>query len=151
MDRTVLVAVASSFAVGLAIGAQGAIMGVVAKALGALRTALLVNIAGGSLALVVLFSLSALGGGLLWGALARSAPAWGAAGALGIGVLTGMAFALPRLGVAAGLGGIIFGQLAAGVVIDAAGWGATRVPLSAARLGGLALMAVALTLLLPRR
>jgi len=88
---------------------------------------------------------------LPWNAIAHSAPYWGTAGALGAGILVGMAFALPRLGIAAGLAGIILGQLLAGVVIDSAGWGATRIPLASARLVGLALMAAGMVLLLPRR
>jgi len=150
MDRIVVAAVVISLVAGIAIGAQGTLVGIASKALGAARTGLLVNLAGGTLALVVLGILAVTGGGSLGHALLRSAPAWGAAGALGIGVLMGIAFALPRLGLAAGLGGIILGQMAAAVIIDAAGWGVTRVPLGPARMLGLALMGVALWLLLPR-
>ena len=151
MDRSVVAAVLAALVAGIAIGAQGAVMRVADRALGAVRTGLLVNIAGGSLSLLALFGLSVLGGGVLWGAMLRSSPYWGAAGALGIGILTGMAFALPRLGIAAGLGGIILGQMTAAVVIDTAGWGAARIPLTASRLAGLVLMAAAVVLLLPRR
>ncbi|MEJ2292834.1 MAG: DMT family transporter [Deinococcales bacterium] len=151
MEKSVVAAVLAALGAGIAIGVQGAVMRTADRAVGALRTGLLVNIAGGSLSLLALFALSLLGGGVLWGALLRSSPFWGVAGALGIGILTGMAFALPRLGIAAGLGGIILGQMTAAVVIDAAGWGASRIPLSASRLAGLLLMAVAVVLLLPRR
>jgi bacterial/archaeal transporter family-2 protein len=151
MEKSVVTAVLAALAAGLAIGAQGAVMRAADRALGAARTGLMVNVAGGSLSLLALVALSLLGGGVLWGALLRSSPYWGAAGALGIGILTGMAFALPRLGIAAGLGGILLGQMTAAVVIDTAGWGATRIPLSAGRLAGLVLLAIGVVLLLPRR
>ena len=151
MEKSVVAAVLAALGAGLAIGAQGAVMRTADRAVGAVRTGLLVNIAGGSLSLLTLLALSALGGGMLWGVLLRSSPFWGAAGALGIGILTGMAFALPRLGIAAGLSGIILGQMTAAVIIDAAGWGAARIPLTAGRVAGLVLMGAAVVLLLPRR
>jgi len=110
-----------------------------------------VNVAGGTLSLLALVAVAVVSGVLPWDGLVRSAPYWGAAGALGVGILIGMAFALPRLGIAAGLGGIILGQMVAAVVIDTAGWGAARIPLTGARLAGLALMAAGIVLLLPRR
>lgn len=151
MSRVLIVAVLVSVASGLAIGAQGAFMRAADRVLGAVRTGLLVNVAGGSLSLLTLIVLSMVGGGVLGGALLRSAPFWGVAGALGIGVLTGMAFALPRLGIAAGLGGIILGQMTAAVIIDAAGWGAGRIPLTLGRALGLVLMAAGILLLLQRK
>ena len=151
MEKPVIAALLASLLAGIAIGTQGSVMRVAERSLGAVRTGLLVNVAGGTLSVVVLLLVSVLGGGLLWGALLRSSPYWGAAGALGIGILTGMAFALPRLGIAAGLGGIIFGQMLAAVVIDATGWSGARIPVTPVRAAGLVLMAVAIVLLLPRR
>ena len=151
MEKSVVAALLASLLAGIAIGAQGSVLRLAERAVGAVRAGLLVNIAGGTLSAAVLLLVSVLGGGLLWGALLRSSPYWGAAGALGIGILTAIAFALPRLGMAAGLGGIIVGQMAAAVVIDAAGWGGARIPVTPARALGLALMAIAIVLLLPRR
>ena len=151
MEKSVVAAVLAALAAGVAIGAQGAVIRAADRAVGAVRTGLLVNIAGGSLSLVALIVVSLVGGGVLWGALLRSSPFWGAAGVFGIGILMGMAFALPRLGIAAGLAGIILGQMTAAVIIDTAGWGASRIPLSPSRLAGLILMVIAVVLLLPRR
>ncbi len=151
MEKSVVAALLASLVAGIAIGTQGSVIRIAEKSLGAVRTGLLVNVAGGTLSVVVLLLVSILGGGLLWGTLLRSSPYWVAAGALGIGILTGIAFALPRLGMAAGLGGIIVGQMTAAVVIDAAGWGATRIPVTPSRAVGLLLMAVSIVLLLPRR
>lgn len=151
MDRNVIFAVLAALFTGLAIGAQGAAVRTAQGVVGAARTGMLVNIAGGALSLLVLAAVALLSGNLPGSAVARSAPYWGAAGALGMGVLIGLAFALPRLGIAAGLGGVILGQMLAAVVIDTAGWGATRIPLSGARLAGLALLAAGIFLLIPRR
>lgn len=151
MDRTVVVAVLTALVTGLAIGTQGAVVRTAQDTVGAARAGLLVNVAGGTLSLMALAAIVVVGGHMRWGALARSAPYWGAAGALGVGILIGIAFALPRLGLAAGLGGIILGQLLAAVVVDTAGLGAARIPLTGARLAGLALMAAGILLILPRR
>jgi len=151
MEKPVVAALLASLLAGVAIGTQGSVMRVAERSLGAVRTGLLVNVAGGTLSVLALLLVSLLGGGLLWSALLRSSPYWGVAGALGIGILTGMAFALPRLGIAAGLGGIIFGQMLAAVIIDAAGWSGARIPVTPVRAAGLVLMAVSIVLLLPRR
>lgn len=151
MDRTVIIAVLSALFTGMAIGTQGAVVRTAQSAVGAARAGMLVNVAGGTLSLLALTALAVLSEHLHWDAMVRSAPYWGAAGALGVGILIGIAFALPKLGIAAGLGGIILGQMLAAVIIDTAGLGASRIPLTGARLAGLALMAVGVLLLLPRR
>lgn len=151
MGKSVVAAAFVALAAGLAIGAQGAVIRTAERLTGPLRTGLLVNVAGGALSLLALAALSLAGGAALWHGLLRSSPYWGAAGVLGIGILVGVAVALPRLGIAAGLAGVILGQMAAAVVVDTAGWGAARVPLSATRVLGLALMALSVFLLLPKR
>lgn len=151
MERTVLVAVLIALLTGLAIGAQGAVVRSAAALVGAARAGLLVNIAGGTLSILLLAALTLAGGRLGLSAVLHSAPFWAGAGALGVGILIGIAVALPRLGIAAGLGGIIFGQMLAAVIIDTAGLGGTRIALSAPRLAGLAFLALGIVLLLPRR
>jgi len=151
MDRTAVLAVLTALVTGLAIGAQGAVVRSAQGVVGAARAGMLVNIAGGGLSLVLLAGVAVLSGRLPWPAMAHSAPYWGAAGALGVGILVGIAVALPQLGMAAGLTGIILGQMLAGVIIDTAGWGGARIPLTGARVAGLALLAAGMVLLLPRR
>lgn len=69
---------------------------------------------------------------------------------LGIGTLTGISFSLARIGVAAGLASLIMGQMLLAVIMDTAGWNGTgQIPLTLARVAGLALLLVATWLLLP--
>jgi len=151
MERSLLIAVFVALLTGLAIGAQGGVVRSAAALVGAARAGMLVNVAGGTLSILLLAALAAARGHLGLPAVLHSAPFWGGAGALGVGILVGMAVALPRLGIAAGLGGIIFGQMLAAVLIDTAGLGGTRIALSAPRLAGLAFLALGIVLLLPRR
>jgi transporter family-2 protein len=73
------------------------------------------------------------------------------AGALGIAIITGVAFSLQRTGVAAGLAIIILGQLVVSVIVDTRGMGGVEpIPLSVQRVAGLLVMAVAVFLLMPR-
>jgi uncharacterized membrane protein YdcZ (DUF606 family) len=69
------------------------------------------------------------------------------AGALGIAIITGVAFSLQRTGVAI----IILGQLVVSVIVDTRGVGGVEpIPLSVQRVAGLLVMAVAVFLLMPR-
>ena len=73
------------------------------------------------------------------------------AGLLGIGIISGIAYALPRIGVAAGLSMIITGQMAMGVLVDTFGFAdGERIPLTWARIGGLLLLAVGTWLIVPK-
>ena len=72
-------------------------------------------------------------------------------GVMGAIVVTTITFAAPRIGTFATIGLLIAGQLAMGVLIDAAGlFGLERIPLSAARVAGLALLAGGALLVLRR-
>ncbi len=74
-----------------------------------------------------------------------------ASGLLGIGIISGIAFALPRTGVAAGLSAIITGQMAVGVLVDTFGLaGASPIPLTWARIGGLGLVALGTWFIVPK-
>jgi len=136
---------------GLAIGSQSTLTNWSGRLIGPLRTGLLVNFSGGLLAAVLLAVL----------ALRRSAtpaaltPGIGlvvlAAGTLGIGIIAGIAYALPQVGIAAGLAAIISGQMFLAVLVDSFGWGGGgAIPLQPARLLGLALLLAGTWLILPR-
>jgi transporter family-2 protein len=72
-------------------------------------------------------------------------------GVMGAIVVTSITFAAPRIGTFATIGLLIAGQLAMGVLIDAAGlFGLERIPLSAARVTGLLLLAGGALLVLKR-
>jgi transporter family-2 protein len=75
-----------------------------------------------------------------------------AAGALGVAIIAGAAYALPRIGIAAGLATIILGQMAIALLVDTFGWGgAPPAPLRLERLAGLGLLLIGTWLILPRQ
>ena len=152
MQKAILSAVLVALASGLAIGTQSTLTNWAGRFIGPVRTGLLINLAGGVLATLVL---------LVWGIRSRSVPVPSmgmapgvilvAAGALGVGIIAGLAFSLPRIGIAAGLATIISGQMLVAVVVDTLGWGGGGViPLGVGRLAGLALLALGTWLILPR-
>ena len=145
------VAVLVALLSGLAIAVQSTLTNWADRLVGALNTGLLVNFAGSAVSLVILAVLLGRAGGFPWAVVRASAPHWALAGAMGVGIIAGIAFALPRVGVAAGLAGIILGQMIAAVLIDSSGWAGQRIPLGAPRLVGVALLVAALWLILPRR
>src|SRR5918911_2133339 len=72
-------------------------------------------------------------------------------GVMGAIVVTTITFTAPRIGTFATIGLLIAGQLAMGVVIDALGlFGLDRIPLNAARVAGLVLLAGGAVLVLKR-
>ena len=71
-------------------------------------------------------------------------------GAIGIGIITAVAYAFPRTGLAAGLATIILGQMGFAVVIDALGWTGVSVAVDVRRIFGLLLLTAALWFLLPQ-
>ena len=65
--------------------------------------------------------------------------------------VAGIAYSIPKTGIAVGNFALVFGQLAFAVVIEATELiGGERTPISLARIGGLVLMATGLVLVLPR-
>jgi len=72
-------------------------------------------------------------------------------GLLGIGIIAGIAYALPKIGIAAGLSTIIAGQMAVAVLVDTFGLaGGQPIPLNWARIGGLGLLALGTWAILPK-
>jgi len=136
---------------GMAIAAQSTITSRVGAQLGDIRTGILTNTMGGLIA-----------GGMMLVWLLREGPAaWkvppvlvGAtalSGFLGILIITGISFSLQRAGIAAGLAGVIFGQLLLSAVIDSLGvGGADSIPLTMSRVLGLMVTGLGVYLLLPK-
>jgi transporter family-2 protein len=152
MQKSILQALAIALVSGLAVGVQSTLNGVAGRLTGAVLTGLLVNAGAGAasgLFLVVFFARE--GPAAL---LAIRAPTAGiilAAGLLGIGIISGIAYALPRIGVAAGLSAVIAGQMAVGVVVDTFGFGGGQaIPLNWARIGGVGLLALGTWFILPK-
>lgn len=74
-----------------------------------------------------------------------------AAGLLSVAIITGIAYALPKTGIAAGLSTIIAGQMAVAILVDTLGlMGSEPIPLNWTRIGGLALLALGTWFILPK-
>jgi transporter family-2 protein len=152
MSRIVLTSLIVALFSGLAIGVQSTLIGIAGRNTGAVITGLLVNIAAGLGAGFLLLAVYFYqGSSTVSGIRLPTAGVILVAGLLGIGIIAGIAYALPRIGVAAGLSMIITSQMAMGVLVDTFGFaGGERIPLSWARIGGLVLLAAGTWLIVPR-
>jgi len=147
-----VIGVIGALLTGIAIGAQSTLSSRIGSLIGSFKTGVLMNLVGGALAGLVCVVLVLINGKVYL----KSPPiAWlllGIAGALGILIITGVAFSLQRAGVAAGLATIILGQMAVSILADARGWGgAEPIPVTLPRILGLVLMAAGVYLLLPKQ
>lgn len=137
---------------GLTIGTQSTISSKIGSLIGSLKTGVLMNFIGGTLAGVIFIILMLINGK----EYAKAPPlAWVLlviGGALGIMVITGVAFSLQRIGVAAGLATIILGQMAVSVIADSRGWGSTApIPITLPRIIGLVLLVAGVYMILPKK
>lgn len=152
MPRIVITSLIVALFSGLAIGIQSTLIGMAGRNTGAMITGFLVNIAAGlgaGLLLLVVYLYQ--GSTTVSGINLPTAGVIVVAGLLGIGIIAGIAYALPRIGVAAGLSMIITGQMAMGVLVDTFGLtDGEPIPLSWSRIGGLALLALGTWLIVPK-
>jgi transporter family-2 protein len=133
--------------VGVAIALQGTVNGALSQRIG-LPAAILAN------------AVVTLAGALVWwlaagrpATLARraDAPAWlWLGGVFGLAIIGGAAYAFPRLGAGATLALIVLAQLVAALAIDRAGWTGRELPLTPARLAGVAMLVVGAWLVMRR-
>lgn len=152
MQKSILAALVATLFSGLAVGVQSSLINAAGKNMGAVLTGLLVNIfAGIAAGFLVLVIYVQKGSGAFSGFQAQTPGVILAAGLLGIGVITGIAYALPKIGVAAGLSMIITGQMIVGVIVDTFGLtGGDPIALNWARLGGLVLLAAGTWAIVPK-
>lgn len=151
MHKAVVLALGVALLCGLAIGIQSTLIGGSGKTVGAVLTGLLVNFSAGSAAFLVLAVLRARQGGTAFSAVrVPELAVMVVAGLFGLAIITGIAYALPKTGMAAGLAAIIAGQMAVGVVVDTFGLaGGEPIPLSLVRVGGIGLLALGTWAILP--
>ncbi|NQS91061.1 MAG: DMT family transporter [Chloroflexi bacterium] len=91
-------------------------------------------------------------GTLTWEGTKSILPLSAIAGVIIIVAVAGVAYAMPRTGVAAGNMAMLFGQMTVAVIIDMIGVGGyEKVPLTLPRIAGLALMIVGVYLVLPKQ
>ncbi len=135
---------------GFAITVQATLTSRTGAIIGDLQTGLLTSVLGGSLGLVVALSWYLIRPES-WRLTGTAVVMLAVAGSLGLFIISGISFSLQRVGVAAGLAGLIFGQLMLSIVIDTRGMGGVEpIPLTLPRILGLAAMAVGVYLLLPK-
>ncbi len=138
LQTSPLVIVVAAFA-GIAIALQTPLSSMIGRRLGPLESAFIVHLGGAILAGV--FLIFAHGGGLgAW----QQVP-WYAlsAGFLGVIIIGAINFTVPRIGAASTTTVIVVAQLAVSAAIDHFGWlGVEARPVTAARLGGIALLVV---------
>lgn len=151
MKSVLLVGALAAAATGVAIGIQSTLSSRIGPLIGDLRTGLLMNLIGGTLAGIVVVGIVIRQGA---GILQPPKPALVmlvVAGALGIVIITGVAFAFRRIGVAAGFASLILGQLVISVIADTIGFGGVEpIPLTPSRVFGAFVMLGAVYLMLPR-
>jgi bacterial/archaeal transporter family-2 protein len=151
VKTTLVIGALAALGTGLAIGAQSTLSSRLGSLIGNVRTGLLMNLAGGALAGLIVGVWGLRSG---WEITQIPRPAWWmliTAGALGLAIITGVAFSLQRTGVAAGLAGLILGQLLISVIADTTGVGqVTPIPLTPQRVLGLVVMAAGVLLILPK-
>jgi len=153
MKESAITALLVALACGLAIGTQSTLTNWAGRLIGPIRTGLLVNLSGGAIVAIILLLLALLRDPrTIQPITTMGTTIVILAGVLGLGIIAGIAFALPRVGIAAGLATIIFGQMLVALLVDTLGWaGAPPIPLRLGRLAGLGLLLMGTWLILPPR
>jgi bacterial/archaeal transporter family-2 protein len=143
------VAIFVSLVAGVAGSVQVAVSGAFGRRIGVLEATAFGSI-GGTILICALVLVARQGfGGVIAGF--REPPWLWLNGLMGAIVVLSITFTAPRIGTFATIGLLIAGQLAMGVAIDALGlFGLERIPLNAARITGLALLAGGALLVLKR-
>ena len=152
MQKIALQALMIALFCGLAIGVQSSFIGSAGKNTGAVLTGLLVNFFGGAASGLLLAIIYARQGNTIFSGMQASTVGMVAiAGVLGVGIIAGIAYALPRIGVAAGLSMIVTGQMTVAVLVDTLGLtGGQPISLSWSRIGGLALLVLGTWAIAPK-
>lgn len=156
-DGRATIALAAAIGTGVAIALQATANGRAGAIIGPVRTGLMVNAIGGTIAAAILVMvLLASRWGLSSGETVQRAVLIPVtlAGILGILIIVGISFSVTRVGVTAGLAAVIMSQLIAGVVIDRIGIGAAApaaIAIDARRVLGVIAMAAGVWLLIPRQ
>jgi transporter family-2 protein len=147
----ILIGTLVALATGVAVGLQAALNSRIAPLIGDVRTGLLMNLLSGSIAALFVGLLLARQGRAILQLPGPTLVMLIMAGALGIAIITGIAFSFQRIGVAAGLASLILGQIVISIIVDASGFGGVEaIPLTPSRAAGVVIMLAAVYLMLPR-
>ncbi len=150
MKTTLLIGTLLAMGTGILIGSQATIGGRLGAVIGPARVGIWMNVAGGLvagvLALILVARLPEA-----WPLPGRVIPWLFFAGLLGVLIVAGSSLALGRVGAAAGLSAMIFGQMLVATIYDVTGLSTGEpIPVQGSRVVGLLVMALAVYLLLPR-
>ena len=152
MQKTILPALIVALISGLAIGIQAAFISGAGKIAGAVLTGLLVTFMGGIAAGALLVVITVQQGTQAFSVIQSPTLVMiVAAGLLSVAIITGVAYALPKIGIAAGLSSVIAGQMVVAILVDTLGLaGGQPIPLNWTRVGGLALLGLGTWFILPK-
>lgn len=132
-------------------GIVTSIEGFIGRSVGAISASLLEHAVAALIAVPAIVFLY-IRGTLTWDNTKGVLPASAVVAVLIIAAVAGVAYAMPRIGVAAGNMAMLFGQMTLAILIDTMGIGGyDKVPLSLPRIAGIALMVVGVYLVLPRQ
>jgi transporter family-2 protein len=152
MKELTLTGIAVALGSGLAIGIQATLFTVIGRSIGPLRASLILNVAGGIVAGLVVLAAIGVRGTRPWVIPHHTLFLAVIAVTMGIFIVTGVSMAFQRTGAAVGIATVFLGQMLIGIVVDALGLaGGEAVPLDLRRLLGIAIMAVAVTLLVQQK
>ena len=131
-------------------GGVTTVEGYISRTVGAINASLIEHVFAAMIAIPAVIFL-VLRGNLTWDNTREILPISAIAGVLVLVAVAGVAYAMPRTGVAAGNMAMLFGQMAIAVIIDAVGIaGYDKVPFTLPRIAGLVLMVVGVYLVMPR-
>ena len=152
MTIYLVIGLIGALATGFAIGFQSTLSSKIGNLIGSFRSGVMINFIGGMLAALFFVVLLIVKGKEFWQMPGISLTLIVIAGALDIMIITGIAFSLQRIGVAAGLAAVILGQMVVSLIVDAKGWGgSTPIPITLPRILGVVIIAVGVYILLPRK
>ncbi|TAK11395.1 MAG: hypothetical protein EPO32_12265 [Anaerolineae bacterium] len=150
MKTPILIGLTAAVITGIIITAQATLLARSGSgSLGAARTGMFTYLLGGALAGLILGVVYAQPDRPVVPGLNQTLVV-AMAGAMGVAILTGIAYSGPRIGVGAAMAAMLLGQMVTSMIVDAFGWGGELIPITLPRLIGLAALAVGTWLLLPK-
>ena len=152
MKNVILIGGLGAFATGIAITLQAYLSGRAGHLFGPIKTGLWTNFFGGALAGLIILAIRFLDKDTSSTLTQNAFIPIIISGALGIIIITGIAFSINLAGVTAVVAAIFLGQMVLSTIVDTMGWGGVEViPLDSRRIIGLIIMGISVVLLLPRK
>jgi len=151
MKNVIIIGGLGAFATGIAIALQTYLSGRAGNLIGPIKTGLWTNFFGGALAGLIILVMQFLGKDNNNTLTQNAIVLIFTSGALGIIIITGIAYSINLAGVTAGVAAVFLGQIVLSTIIDTMGWGGVKpIPLDSRRIIGLITMSISVVLLLPK-